>query len=474
MRENLRFLVVEDNDSFRETVRSVLGVYNEMDMAVDLKSARELLQKNTYDVVIIDKGLSDGNGADLIPEIKADTPNTAIVILTADDNYNEIQKCLGAGAVDYIVKSKSIIADLLIRIHMAISHIASERHCSQLEAQIKESLRYEIMGGSEHLRDLRSTIKGLKWSRSHILITGESGTGKELIARRIHAMEDNHKRPFVIINCGGVAKDLFESELFGHKKGSFTGANTDKIGKFELANGGDIFLDEIGELPLSMQPTLLRVLQDGCFSRVGCNKVIHSSFRVIAATNRNIEKEVAENKFREDLYYRLNVVRITTPTLRSCKNDIPNLAQFFLLQLGGFRLNIAPEGLEYLKNHTWPGNFRELRNCIERAKMSAETRNSKTIEPEDFTLTPIPRRRGRHFEIALPEKRSEISSDGLNRLLEEVEAEYLRCALELCDGKALDIANILNLSRSTAFRKLNQHGLTRRSRTEQDGIATNA
>jgi DNA-binding NtrC family response regulator len=462
VKSNFKILLVEDMASFREAVTQLLGVYNDIEEAVDLASARVKLRVASYDVVILDKGLPDGDGIELISEIKESNPNTVIIVLTSDSDFSSVKHCIARGADDYVIKSSSVVPDLLVRIPVAVSKAASARRLENLEQLVKEAFRYEIVGKSPSTMDLRETILSLKSTNATVLITGESGTGKELIARRLNSIEDDGKRPFVAVNCGAIAESLIESELFGHKKGSFTGALHDRIGKFEFANGGDIFLDEIGELPLTLQARMLRVLQEGEVVRVGDNRAIRVNCRIIAATNQNLEKMVKTGKFREDLYHRLNVIRLETTPLRNRISDISDLAQLFTLQIGGSNFKITDRAVKALSDYEWPGNIRELRNAVERAVISARRRKTFKIDFEDILVNRIAvdsSYRLRKLEATLPSHVSELSPKGFKEFSETLLKEYFESALELTNGNVETLANNLGLGRSTAFKKMRELGI---------------
>lgn len=459
VKATFKILLVEDMESFRSAVTQLLGVYNDVVEADSLASARAILQKENFDVVILDKGLPDGNGIELLTEIKADYPNTVVIVLTSDSDFSAVKHCIAQGADDYVVKSENVIPDLLVRIPVAVSKAASSRRLSSLEQLVRDSIRYEIVGKSPATMELRETVLSLKGTNSHVMITGESGTGKELIARRLNSVEEDRNRPFVAVNCGAIPENLVESELFGHKKGSFTGAVQDRVGKFELAHGGDLFLDEIGELPLASQVRLLRVIQEGELSRVGDSRIIKVNCRIIAATNRNLEKMVKECKFRDDLFHRLNVVQITTEPLRKRPSDIEDLAKLFTLQIGGPNYKIADPAVRALKDYDWPGNIRELRNAIERAIIACRRRKSKEINYTDISLRKSfegIRQRTRKFEDCLPRDRDEVSRKHFEDFMKLVEREYIQTALEHTEGSAEILAKQLGMARSTTFKKIKE------------------
>jgi DNA-binding NtrC family response regulator len=457
LKASFRILIVEDMESFRSAVSQLLGVYNDVSEADSLTSARALLQKHDFDVVILDKGLPDGDGTELLTEIKSSYPKIVVIVLTSDSDFSAVKHCIAKGADDYVIKSENVVPDLLIRIPVAVSKAAATRRLSGLEQLVKESIRYEIVGKDPSTIELRETILSLKGTNAHVMILGESGTGKELIARRLNSVEDDRNRPFVAINCGAIPENLVESELFGHRRGAFTGATQDHVGKFELAHGGDLFLDEIGELPLTNQVRLLRVIQEGELTRVGDSRVIRVNCRIIAATNRSLEKMVKEGKFREDLYHRLNVVCIATTPLRYRSSDIVDLARLFTLQIGGPNFKISDTAVRALKDYDWHGNIRELRNAVERAVIACRRRKSTTLNYEDISVrrsADVFGRRTRKFEECLPRDASEISRQHYEDFMKLVEREYFQSALEHLDGDTESLARQLGIARSTAFKKV--------------------
>lgn len=462
MKSNFKILLVEDMDSFRGAVKQMLDVYNDVDEAPDLATARAALRKSTYDVVILDKGLPDGDGINLISEIKSVNPNAVVIVLTSDSDFSSVKHCIARGADDYVIKSENIIPDLLVRIPVAISKAASSRRLESLEQQVKDAFRYEIVGKSVPTMQLRETILSLKGSNAHVLITGESGTGKELIARRLNAIEDDGRRPFVAINCGAIPENLLESELFGHKKGSFTGALQDRSGKFELAHNGDLFLDEIGEMPLSAQVRLLRAIQEGEITRVGDDRIIKVNCRIIAATNQHLEDMVKDGRFREDLYHRLNVVRIATTPLRERMSDISDLAKLFTLQIGGSNFKLSDRGSRALDDYDWPGNIRELRNAIERAVILTRKRKSTEIIFEDIVIhEPIKNAayRIRKISSSLPTNMSDLTPEKFAEFMSLAEKEYFNSALDAANGSVDVLASRIGIGRSTIFKKLKSLGL---------------
>lgn len=455
---HFKVLLVEDADSFREAVSQLLGVYNDVEGVSDLASARLAIEKSRYDVIILDKELPDGDGTSLIPEIKNRSLNTVLIILTSDSDFDSIKRCVDLGAEDYVVKSENTVSDLLIRIPIAISKMASSRKLGSLEQQVQTAFRYEIVGKSSVANELRNVVLSLKGSNSHVMITGESGTGKELIARRLHAVEGDPNRPFVALNCGAVPENLLESELFGHRKGSFTGAYEDRVGCFELAHNGDLFLDELGEMPLSAQVKLLRVIQEGELSRVGDHRLIQVNCRIIAATNQNLEDRIRKGQFRLDLYHRLNVFSIPTHPLRFHKEDIHDLAQVFTFQLGGPQFKMSHKAIQVLMAYDWPGNIRELRNVVERSLIFARKRKSFEIGSQDIVIYSTSQyssnRLKEAMESYLPVTASDLTPERYQQFYENMERLYFEYALDIVDGSAVDLAACIGIGRSTIFKKL--------------------
>ena len=455
MSQDLRILIVEDDLDFRtQTVRSLLPL-NEVTEASNLAQARAALQRHTFDVMILDRKLPDGEAIELLEEISSTQPSAAVLILTGDSDQSLVRKYMAMGAHDYVQKTENAVFDLKIRIPAALATIALQRKSKALEETLGASFRHEIVGKSEQTRRLRERILSLKGSNVPVLITGESGTGKENIAQMIHRAEGSARRPFVAVNCGAIPEHLIESELFGHRKGAFTGAIKDQIGKFELAHQGDIFLDEIGDLPLSAQVKLLRVLQEGEFYRVGDTALRRVSVRIIAATNKDLAKMVAENRFREDLFYRLNVMPIRTTPLRERVEDIEDIARFLITIHGKGRTTVDPSALKTLTHYRWPGNVRELNNTIERALIEARIRGSQHLEARDFMMADDRNEISNSYGGArLPAKTSEVSLESLEAYLQNAEREYLVRALSFFDGSVAELARHLNYSRSTLFKRV--------------------
>jgi len=364
-----RILVVDDEASLREVLSIMLHREGyQVDTAVDGAQAAASLRDNSYDLIISDIKMPRMNGLELLRHIKERSPETVVLMITAFSTSDEAVEAMKQGAFDYITKPFRNE-----EIRLIVKNALERRQLRQENLALKEALgtRYSfegLVGKSKAMHDVIALIRKVATSPVKVLITGESGTGKELVARAIHYQSDRRDQAFVPINCGAIPENLLESELFGHEKGSFTGAVKQKEGLFETASGGTIFLDEIGELPQLMQVKLLRVLQENEFRRVGGTKPIKVDVRVIAATNRRLEEAVAEGSFREDLYYRFNVIRIDLPSLRSRREDIPILIDWFWERFTGQqRVQVEEDAMRRLIDYHWPGNVRELENIVERA-----------------------------------------------------------------------------------------------------------
>lgn len=454
MRPNLRLLVIEDMESLRESLRALLGVYNDVDTAGDIASARQALARTGYDVVVLDKGLPDGDGLQLIPEIKADHPNIVVIVITTDNDYAPVRRAIDAGADDYVVKGEHIVPDLLVRIPFAVERAAGRRDLKTLKDQSRSAFRYELQGRSAATEELRRTLMSHQDGSAHCLILGESGTGKELIARRLHALADPGPRPFVTQNCAAIPDTLLESELFGHAKGAFSGAVANRVGKFELAHRGDLFLDEIGDLSLTAQAKLLRVLDDGEFYRLGGSRPLYTQCRVIAATNKDLREMIRMGTFREDLYHRLAVLVVETTPLRKRLEDIDNIVKVMGLHLGGPQFVMASSAIDKLKAHDWPGNCRELRNVVERAVLRAKARQSHEVQAQDIQLDTSLSGGLRSLDALLPVGQADVSQASLQEYLRVAEHQYLTAALQTTRGNAAALGNLLGLARSSIFKKL--------------------
>jgi len=451
----LNILVVDDELSMREFLELML---NREGYAVtgagSGHQANQLLEEQFFDLILLDIRLGDISGLDVLRKAKALHPNTIVIMISAYATAENAVEAMNDGAYDYLPKPfdndelKDTIANALQR-----KTLKDEK--KHIDSELQESMHFDlIVGNSPRMLHIYEMIEQIAPTRTNVLITGESGTGKELIARAIHNRSPRHDKPFVVINCGSIPETLVESEFFGYKKGAFTGANQDKKGLFEVADTGTLFLDEIGELNLQMQVKLLRVLQERGFKPVGGNEDVSVDIRILAATNKNLEEEVIAGRFREDLFYRINVVEIKVPPLRERKGDLRALAQHFLdkysREAGKEITKISSYAVDLLKKYDFPGNIRELENLIERSVALSTT---NIILPDSLALSIHKRRwiegiQNRRFDL------DEVAKGvSLDSILEEIEKAYLEKALECANGNKSKAAELLAISfRSFRYR----------------------
>jgi len=384
-------LVVDDEPNYLIIMSELLGEEGFETITTDNgRQAMEIAESADIDLVLTDMQMPGMDGFSLLKSIKSSKPNLPVIMITA---YGEVEKAVRAmqnGAFNYITKPFNN-DELVASIKKALEHCALAKENTRLQNEVRSRYGFDhIIGKNQAMQEIYDLIDKVAPTPSTVLIAGESGTGKELVAKALHYNSPRSKLPFLSLNCAALPETLLESELFGHERGAFTGAIAMRKGKFEAADTGTIFLDEIGEMPLSLQAKLLRVLQDKSFERVGGNKTIKVDVRIVAATNKNLKKEVEENRFREDLYYRLNVVSIVISPLRSRIDDIPLLVDHFVKkyasQAGRPDLQITPEALRLLAKLPWPGNVRELENTIERAAILC---SGTKIAPADINIEAV-------------------------------------------------------------------------------------
>ena len=372
-----KILVVDDEASIREFLEIMLKRDNyEVKTADNGQKALKLIEQEQFDVVITDLQMPKVSGLELLKKIKERGDETAVLVITAFGSTESAVEAMRLGAFDYITKPFKI-DEIKTRLKNAVKSHTLVHENRVMRSELKKKYSYDnILGATPAMEKLYEMIERVAETKSNVLISGESGTGKELIAKAIHFNGPLKDQPFVTVNCGAIPENLLESEMFGHKKGSFTGAIADKVGLFKVADGGTIFLDEIGELPLALQVKLLRVIQEGTFRPVGSTEDIQVQVRIISATNKDLAHEVQEKQFREDLFYRMNVIQIHAPNLRDRKDDIPMLAEFFLekynKELGRNIQKISKEAMDLFLKYSWPGNVREFGNCSE---LNASTSN---------------------------------------------------------------------------------------------------
>jgi two-component system response regulator PilR (NtrC family) len=413
-----------------------------------------LLEKQHFDLLLCDIRLGDISGLDVLRAAKKANQDTVVILISAYATTETAVEAMNEGAFDYVPKPFDK-DELLQTIAKALDLRTIEHEKEILDGQLKDKLHFGLLvGSSPAMQHIYKLVQQVANTKTNVLITGESGTGKELIAQAIHQESDRSHQPFVVINCGGIPETLMESELFGHKKGSFTGATNDKKGLFEIAHKGSIFLDEIGEISLPIQVKLLRAVQEKVFKPVGGNEDISVDIRIISATNKTLEKEIIGGNFREDLFYRLNVIEIKVPPLRERKADLRILAQYFLekysKEMGKEITKFSSYAIDLLNKYDFPGNIRELENLLERSVALSTT---NIILPDSLALSLHKRRwiegfKDRRFDL------DEVSRGvALDSILEEIERGYLRKALDCSNGSKNKAADLLDISfRSLRYR----------------------
>jgi len=425
--------------------------------ASTIAEAETLLAKDEFDMIFADMRLPDGEGSELLEQI-AQMPNGPMaVMITGYGTIESAVHCMQLGAFDYIIKPFSIDQiDITLKKAESYSQLVKVNQYFSSERDHET----ELIGESPAIQNLKKLIKKVAATEATVLVTGENGTGKELVANELHSLSALANKPFIKVNCAAISESLIESEFFGHEKGAFTGATQRREGRFELAHGGTILLDEIGEISMQVQPKLLRVLQQQEFERVGGNKTIQVNARVIATTNRNLLKAVEAGDFREDLYYRLNVFPIVVPPLRDRQEDILLIAEAFLKRFArkhGAKIpGFSKEAEKALINHSWPGNVRELQNTIERAVIMAE--NNKPIAPATLGILAPINVTTHEVPSSSPEETGTEKAPSLLSL-EELEKEHILKALEATNNNRTQAAEILKISPRTLRNKLNQYSL---------------
>jgi two-component system NtrC family response regulator len=442
----LKLLFADDESALQELMSlEIPRMGHEVTVCPDGATAVAALERNTYDCIIVDLDMPGMNGLEVIEHCQELAPETDTVVLTGKASYDAVLGALKLGAFDFLTKPCK-----LLELKALLTRIASKREWVNKYRALKHQLdraegKTDLVGSSKAMEQVKTLIERVAPTSSTVLILGETGTGKELAARAVHQRSLRANMPFVAINCGGLPESLIESELFGHRKGAFTGADEHRVGLFEVASGGTIFLDEIGELPKAMQAKLLRVLESGEIRRVGENQAFEVDVRVICATHRNLPDMVEAGDFREDLMYRINTFEITLPPLRDRLSDIPELVEHLVRR---FKLGLKPddqlitdEAIELLKSHSWPGNVRELANVIEHATILCER---PPITPEHLPQRFGMRKATVKLKLAAP------------MTLRDLEMQAIYDALERHDGNKPEAAEELGISLKTLYNKLNQ------------------
>jgi two-component system response regulator HydG len=449
-------LVVDDDDAHRTMLRTLMGGWGyDVSEADDGASAIEKVKAQSYDLVLMDVRMVKVSGLEALDKIKAYNPAIPVIIMTAYSSVETAIEALKQGAHDYLTKPLDF-EKLKITIERSMEHTRLKEENRLLKESLgKQFDRQNIIGQSPAMTRLLETVAQVAPSEATVLITGESGTGKELIAGAIHFNSHRKEGPFVKINCAAITETLLESELFGHEKGAFTGADRRKEGRFFQAHAGSLFLDEVSEMSLTMQVKLLRVVQEREFTRVGGEKTIQVDVRVIAATNKNLIDLIGKGTFREDLYYRLNVVGMEIPSLRQRREDIPLLAQHFLKTFSAKNQKdikgFTPQAMDHLIKYNWPGNVRELMNAVERAVVLAR---SDYLAEEDFLI--IQNTLTKDEEISQEAEQIYLEGDVS---LEEIEKVTILKTLEAAHGNKSETARRLGITRKTLHKKLKTYGV---------------
>jgi DNA-binding NtrC family response regulator len=453
-----RVLIVDDDPVILEVIGDILKTqgYEVVAAPNGVAGIREL-ERKYFDLVLTDLVMPDVDGLDVVEHVVTRSPKATCIILTGHGTIKSSVEAIKKGAFDYI--TKPITADeLLVVIEKALKFRNLEEENLRLKKELQQTYGYDkLVGTSNAIKQIYDLIEKVADTDGTVLISGASGTGKELIARAIHYDSSRSDRPLVVINCGAIPEELLESELFGHEKGAFTGAYKSRIGRFEMANGGTIFLDEIGEMSPALQVKLLRVLQEKKFERVGGTKTIHVDVRIIAATNKNLTTAINKGKFREDLYYRLNVIPMKVPPLKQRKSDIPLLIDHFLkkFQKGAKKkiTGFSPEVMDAMLKYDWPGNVRELENVIKRLTILCD---DEVVTVDDLPEhIPHKGRGARVVEEDFLEK-----GETLHDAVEDYEKRLILGALERSDWVKTKAAKLLNINRTTLVEKIKKQNLT--------------
>jgi two-component system response regulator AtoC len=457
-KKDVRILVVDDEDYMREVVRQALeNAGFEVDEAADGKIAVSMLRKYPYNVIITDLRLPGITGEVILEEALALFPETIVILMTGYGNIQSAVEAIRKGAYDYLPKPFQL-DELVLRVEKGIEEHQLKAENRMLRGELQEKYHYSnLVGNSSAIQNIYRLIGVVSQKTSTVLIEGETGTGKELIARAIHYGGPRKDQPLVSVNCGAIPASLLEDELFGHVKGAFTSAHQHRIGRFEQANHGTLFLDEVSNMPIDLQVKLLRVLQEREFQRVGSAATVKVDVRIIAATNTNLLEAVEKGDFREDLYYRLNVIPIQVPPLRQRQEDIPLLVAHFSkkycteqqLQLK----RVSHDAIKYLMSYEWPGNIRQIQNAVEMAVTLSGDRD--LLDLDDFPVV------ARQAPGTTPPETIEIPDDGIhfNTIVSDLEKRLILQSLQVTGGNKKKAASLLHLKRTTFVEKLRRMGV---------------
>jgi two-component system response regulator HydG len=457
-----RVLIVDDDEAHAQAVADSLERLGRYDCTVANSGARgaSLIESDSFDVVITDLRMGDIDGLAILRKAKEELPDAEVILLTGHGSINSAVTAMQHGAYTYLTKPLDI-HELRAAVEKATDRLRLLRQTAELNRRLDEKFGFEgVIGSSPQMHRIITQLQQIAPTDSTVLIQGENGTGKELVARAIHQNSRRKSKPFVPLNISALSESILESELFGHEKGSFTGAERRRIGQFEYANGGTLFLDEVGEMPMNTQIKLLRVLEDGQLTRVGANEPIKVNVRLVAATNADLKDMVAKGSFRKDLYYRLNVVNILLPPLRERRIDIPLLMDHFLKEMsarhGKHVTGFSKAAQNAMVAYDWPGNIRQLRNTVERM-LVVDLDGLLDVDDLPDDIPPLHASAGDAGGAAL-------AGGGTNALigrpLDEVEKFYILQTLELAEGKRDDAARMLGIGERTLYRKLKEWGMT--------------
>jgi two-component system response regulator HydG len=449
MSNQANILIIDDEETMRDSCRQTLfRDGHRVEAAEDGSKGLALLEAESFDLVILDLKMPGLGGMEVLKRIKEDDPESVVIVITGYATIESAVQAMKSGAYDFIPKPftpdslRAIVKRALDRRELVLENVL-------LRSELKASLGLEvIVGQSKSMKKVEELVQKVGPTDTTVLISGESGTGKELVARAIHRCSSRKDKPFVAVDCGSLVENLFESELFGHVKGSFTGATATKYGRFELANGGTLFFDEIGNIGVNIQTKLLRVIQEREITKVGSSQVVKVDVRIVAANNMDLQKCIKEGTFREDLFYRLSVVPISLPPLRQRKDDIPLLANYFLKKYNKKRKKsvtaISDRAMKALFEYDWPGNVRELENAIERAVVLAE---DEVVRSSDLL----------YYGLSV-EQPSRVASGASQRLV-DIEKEHITKTLKTFNGHKGKTAERLGIDRKTLRLKLKKYGI---------------
>jgi len=458
LKKDARILIVDDEDYMREVVRQALERADfEVDEAADGNSAISMLRQYPYNVIVTDIRLPGLTGDKILEEALSLFPETIVILMTGFGNIQSAVEAMRKGAYDYLPKPFQL-DELVVRVEKGLEEQRIKSENRMLRGVLQEKYSYSnLVGNSAAMKNIYKLISVVSSKNSNVLIDGETGTGKELIARAIHYNGPRKDQPMVCVNCGAIPSNLLEDELFGHVKGAFTGAHQHRIGRFEQANHGTLFLDEVSSMPMDLQVKLLRVLQEREFQRVGSATTIKVDVRIVAATNSNLIEEVEKGDFRSDLYYRLNVIPINVPALRDRRDDIPLLVNHFV-NLYCEEQNLEPkcvsnEAMKSLMTCDWPGNVRQLSNAVEMAVSLSETRS--VLDHDDFPVVSKTSSQNASFQAI------DIPDDGINfnTMISNLEKQLILQSLQVAGGNKKRAASLLHLKRTTFVEKLRRMGV---------------